>query len=208
MLVIIGAGGHAREVLHIVQLRQPATEVGFVADWIPEADDRDKLGAPYLGTSADLRELHGSRFVIGIGSGSARRALDGRAIEEGLRASNALVHPAADASGRDVDLGLGTVVCSHVSMTVNIMTGRHCIVNRNSTIGHDVTLGDYVTISPGVSISGRVRVGNEVLIGTGAVILETLTIGNGATIGAGAVVTRDVRPGETVVGVPAKAIKQ
>jgi acetyltransferase-like isoleucine patch superfamily enzyme len=43
-------------------------------------------------------------------------------------------------------------------------------------------------------------------IGSGAVILGGITIGAGAQIGAGAVVTKNVRAGETVAGVPARAL--
>ena len=46
--------------------------------------------------------------------------------------------------------------------------------------------------------------GRRASIGSGAVILGGLTIGEGALVGAGAVVTRDVGPGETVAGVPAR----
>jgi UDP-2-acetamido-3-amino-2,3-dideoxy-glucuronate N-acetyltransferase len=50
----------------------------------------------------------------------------------------------------------------------------------------------------------RVRRGAS--IGSGATILCGVTIGEDAMIGAGAVVTRDVAPGETVAGVPARAL--
>ena len=43
-------------------------------------------------------------------------------------------------------------------------------------------------------------------IGSGATILCGVTIGEDAMIGAGAVVTRDVAPGETVAGVPARML--
>ena len=41
-------------------------------------------------------------------------------------------------------------------------------------------------------------------IGSGALVLGGIRIGAGALVGAGAVVTRDVAPGETVAGVPAR----
>ncbi len=43
-------------------------------------------------------------------------------------------------------------------------------------------------------------------IGSGAVILAGVRIGAGALVGAGAVVTRDVEPGDTVAGVPARVL--
>ena len=51
-------------------------------------------------------------------------------------------------------------------------------------------------------------VGSGASIGSGAVILGGIRIGRDALIGAGAVVTRDVAPGETVAGVPARLLRQ
>lgn len=51
------------------------------------------------------------------------------------------------------------------------------------------------------------RVGKGAAIGAGAVILPGITIGEGAVIGAGAVVTKDVPPGQTVVGNPATPLR-
>ena len=51
-----------------------------------------------------------------------------------------------------------------------------------------------------------VTIGKKVWIGGGAIILPGVTIGDGAIVGAGSIVTRDVSPGHTVVGNPARPI--
>jgi UDP-2-acetamido-3-amino-2,3-dideoxy-glucuronate N-acetyltransferase len=50
------------------------------------------------------------------------------------------------------------------------------------------------------------RVARGASIGSGATIMCGVTIGEHALVGAGAVVTRDVPPGATVAGVPARLI--
>ena len=50
-------------------------------------------------------------------------------------------------------------------------------------------------------------VGDDVKLGVDTMMVAPVTIGEGATTGAGSVVTRDVAPGKTVVGVPARPIE-
>ena len=70
-------------------------------------------------------------------------------------------------------------------------------------------IGDYVTFAPSVRCNGNIVIEDHAYIGTGAVIKQgtpekPLVIGKGAVVGMGAVVTKDVPPGVTVVGNPAK----
>nr|WP_274379261.1 sugar O-acetyltransferase [Rhodophyticola sp. CCM32] len=56
----------------------------------------------------------------------------------------------------------------------------------------------------GVEIARPVTLGASVWIGGGATLMPGVSIGDGAIVGAGAVVTRDVAPGQTVIGNPAR----
>jgi maltose O-acetyltransferase len=57
----------------------------------------------------------------------------------------------------------------------------------------------------GLEMGRPVRIGQNVWIGSGAIILPGVSVGDDAIVGAGSVVTRDVPPGATVVGNPARA---
>lgn len=92
--------------------------------------------------------------------------------------------------------------------------GRYCAIARGAAISapnHPLT-----TLSSSLALSGNkavhrqihTQIGNDVWIGANAVVLAGLTVGDGAIIGAGAVVTKDVRPYDVVVGVPARPVKR
>jgi sugar O-acyltransferase (sialic acid O-acetyltransferase NeuD family) len=109
----------------------------------------------------------------------------------------------------DVSLGEGAALSPFVTLTSNIRIGRHFHANLYSYVEHDCVIGDFVTFAPGVKCNGNVRIEDHAYIGAGAVIKQgkpgqPLVIGRGALVGMGAVVTRDVPPGITVVGNPAK----
>jgi len=60
----------------------------------------------------------------------------------------------------------------------------------------------------GLELGRPVRIGRHVWIGGGAIILPGVSIGDDAVVGAGSVVTRDVAPGATVAGNPARAVSR
>lgn len=207
-LVIFGAGGFGREAADVVEavnrVAPTYTFLGFVDDGSPDLEVLGRRGACHLGGSAELERWRGAGYLVGVGAAEARARLDDQARAAGLVAATA-VHPAS-VQGVDVRLGPGTVLCAGSVITTNVVLGRHVHLNLNSTIGHDCVVGDYVTINPGANISGDVTLEPGVTVGTGASVIQGLTIGAGATVGAGAVVVRDVAPGLTVVGVPARPV--
>ena len=68
-----------------------------------------------------------------------------------------------------------------------------------------------MTFAPAVRCNGNIVIEDHAYIGTGAVIKQgqpdrPLVIGRGAVVGMGAVVTKNVPPGVTVVGNPARPL--
>ncbi len=84
--------------------------------------------------------------------------------------------------------------------------GMGVVIGETAEIGDDVTLYQGVTLG-GVSLDPGKRhptIGNEVVIGAGAAVLGPFTVHDGARVGSNAVVLREVPPGATVVGIPAR----
>ncbi len=204
-LVIIGAGGHGREVLDIVTavnaVRRTWNFLGFLDDGPVDLGRLDRLGVELLGAT-DLLPALGAHHVIGIGDGAIRRRVDAVATAAASPAAR-LVHPLASV-GADVELGPGCVLFPGARVTTNVRVGRHTHLNANSVLSHDCSVGDYVTLSPLTAVNGSVTLGDEVYLGTGSSVLPGLSIGAGAMVGAGAVVIGDLPAGCTAVGVPAR----
>jgi len=204
--VIIGAGGHGREVLDVIEGTQPSLRhrfIGFLDDVEPNLDVLSRRGAAWLGIVARMVDFD-AEYLIGIGDCQVRRNIDAQLMRVG-RAAATLVHSAATVAS-DVKLGPGSVITAGARLTTNIRAGRHFHLNLNATVAHDCVVGDYVTVNPAATISGNVVLEDRVNIGTGANVIPGVRVGAGATVGAGAVVVRDVPPGDKVVGVPARSV--
>ncbi|MEV6692364.1 NeuD/PglB/VioB family sugar acetyltransferase [Micromonospora sp. NPDC051196] len=210
-LVIVGCGGHGREIAQLVAAVNEAVgrlawrPVGFVDDAPSEVNRKraEATGLPYLGTLAALKDLPPQTHVtLALGDPRVRRTVATRIDAFGLPVAS-LVHPDATV-GADLVCAEGLVVFAGARITTNVTAGRHLHVNQNATLAHDCVVGDHVSLHPLAAVSGDCRLGTAALIGAGAVVLPGLRVGAGATVGAGACVVRDVPPDVVVKGVPAR----
>ena len=214
-LVIIGAGGLAREFHDVVEAVNAVEEsagreeafrfLGFV-DAHPTAETLLQRRGPVLGGDEILANLDSAtQYIIAISNTSVRGKLDELASSLGLHAT-ILIHPAATVGRHDNVFGPGTVICANATVTTNVNFGRHVHVDRNVAVGHDTTIDNYVSVFPGATVAGSVDIQSGVTLGSGSCVIQGIRIGAHSIIGAGAVVVRDIEAHVTAVGSPAKAI--
>jgi len=97
-----------------------------------------------------------------------------------------------------------TFICEGVVLEEEVFVGHH-VVFTNDRHPRATANGKLQTEADWVCIPTLVKRGAS--IGSGAVLLCGITIGENAMIGAGSVVLRDVPPGATVAGNPARILK-
>lgn len=206
-LVIVGAGGHGREALDVVEAvnsLDPTYKVlGFVDDGRTPGSIVTSTGLTVLGGVGTCAEIDAG-VLVAVGLTGPRHAVAGKLADLGCELVS-VRHPASTI-GSHVEVGAGLLMAAGARLTHAVTLGEHVHLNVNASVSHDCVLGSYVTITPGAHLSGNVRVGDQVWFGIGAVATQGVSIGAGATVGAGAVVIDDLPPGCTAVGVPARPL--
>lgn len=211
-VIVIGAGGHAREVhaylADLIRAGWDGELLGFLDDGLPPGMHN---GLRVLGGLDSFPQVARGNcgYITAVGDNATRRRLVERieSLTGGSVRPWTLIHPLAH-RGSNVQAGEGTCMAPGSLGTVNVTIGRHSILNVKASVSHDCTLGDFVNINPAATICGNVRIGEGAYIGAGVVVKEKISIGAWSIIGAGAVVVRDIPPHVTAVGVPARVIKR
>ena len=203
-LAILGASGHGKVLADMAGLIG-WLNVTFFDDAWPSLtlNGHWSVAGDTAALLTRLAEFDG--VLVGIGNNTIR--LDKQRMLEANHARLiTLIHPAAHVS-QYARLGNGTVVMAGVVVNVDCKIGNSCIINTNSSIDHDCVLADGVHVSPAAALAGGVTVGHSAWIGIGASVRQLINIGANAVVGAGAVVVKPVLPATTVVGNPARVLK-
>lgn len=210
---IYGVSGFGREVMPVARdmlQRQGGRdhELVFVDD---NPTETVVNGQRVMTWDAFLSLPSEEKYVnVAIANSVVRQKLTQRVLDAGVESFSVIAENAVMLDANQI--GVGAILCPFSMVTSNAKIGRHFHANIYSYVAHDCVIGDYVTFAPGVKCNGNVVVEDHAYIGTGAVLKQghpgaPLVIGRGAIVGMGAVVTKNVEPGTTVVGNPARLME-
>ncbi len=208
-IVIIGASGHARVIIDIVEQEGKYELVGLL--------DRDRLkgeevlGYQILGKEADLPQIKeeygitGALIAIGDNFVRSRVAERLKGLVPELKFVKA-IHPSASLA-KGVTIGEGSVVMAGVCINSSSSVGRFCILNTRSSLDHDSVVGDFGSLAPGVTTGGNCQIGDFAAIGIGATLIHGVKVGEHAVVGAASLVMKDIPSFSVAYGVPATFIR-
>lgn len=202
-MVLAGAGGHALELLDILDSLGLSDGLSFF-DQSPYTDLF--LGKFPVSNSLDQMQIlfqSDPRFILAVGNPNSRKNLTellekqgGKLI--GLKAPTSKISDFAQVEQADI--------LDNCWIGSQVRLGKGVLVNVGAQVHHEATVGDFSVINPAAVLLGACEIGELTSIGAHATVLPGVKIGNRVKVGAGAVIVRDVEDGLTVVGVPGKVV--
>lgn len=128
---------------------------------------------------------------------------DAASLRETARVGNGCVIGRAVVLDRDVEVGDRSKINFASSLAAKARIGEGVFIAQHVITTNDNALGRHGWNDE--QIAGP-TIEDEAMIGANVTLLPGVRIGRGSTVGAGSVVTKDVAPGTTVVGVPARPL--
>jgi sugar O-acyltransferase (sialic acid O-acetyltransferase NeuD family) len=206
-LIIIGARGFGREVHYLAkQCIGYGTQFvikGFLDDKYSALDGFDNY-APILGSVEEYNIQADDVFICALGSVKWKKFYCELIENKGGQFINLIHHSVT--IRENVRLGKGLIIGEYCIISCDIAINDFVTIHSNCVIGHDVVIGRYAQMGAFCFIGGFTCIKEEVTIYVRSTILDKVTIGGGAVVGAASVVIKNVKPGITVFGNPAKMI--
>ena len=198
-IILVGAGGHARSCVDVIELSGHFKIAGLVEK--DHTNSQENLGYPIIGTDDDLLDLRRDYEVALVTVGQIKSAATRVRLFDMLNDLKyklpVIVSPRSHVSPH-CKIGASTIIMHDVIVNANAKVGKNCIINNKVLIEHDAVVGDHCHIATGAIVNGEVNVGSESFIGSGVVTKQSVGIGSRCVIGAGTVIKTDVESNQVI----------
>jgi len=213
-MVVIGAGGFAKELLQILvsDKYNCNKENLFFFDDINDASGKKLFGRFTILNSLDqVKEVFqrlSPSFSLGIGYPFSRYKMYRKFVEIGGKPKT-IIDSSSSVGSFETNLGNGVIIMQEVTVSNDIKIGKGCLINANVMVGHDSVMGNFCDIAPGAIITGHCKLGDYVQIGTGVILLPGVKVGQNSIISAGSVISQNIPENSKVVGtIPSRIVER
>jgi sugar O-acyltransferase (sialic acid O-acetyltransferase NeuD family) len=209
-VLIVGASGHAKVIIDILEKEDKYQIIGLVDDFRKIGDET--LGYKAIGKIDDLPALitknPNCKIFIAIGDNWLRKEIRNKIVEIIPDIDFATtIHPSAQI-GKNVRIGKGVAIMAGAIINSDTVIEDFTIINTKASIDHDCKMFQFSSLAPNVTTGGNVTIGEFSAISIGATIKHGVSIGNHTVIGAGALVLKNCEDNLLLYGIPAKVIRK
>ena len=194
-IILIGAGGHAKSCIDVIEKTKKYKIIGLIDNKLSVGTS--VLGYKVIGNDRELRSLFKKdiKFAhIAIGSikdSSLRKYLFVKLSEIGFRFP-VIISPQALVS-KYCYIDAGTIIMNHVIINADAKIGKNCIINNKTLIEHDCYIDDHSHIATSVTINSTVKIGKLSFVGSGSVIKQNITVEDNSFVNMGSIVFKDIK---------------
>lgn len=209
-LVMVGAGGHARVLRHLLE-SQGVGLSAVVSKQRPDGKSRFGGLDWYASDEEFISKNSPKEYLVINGLGSIPGNGVSRKVFDLYSASKFKFHSIIAPSAilcTDLMLGIGVHIMAGVVIQPGVKIGDNSVVNTGAIIDHDCKIGNHNHIAPGAVLSGGVVTGDGVHVGTGASIIQGVSVGHDAVVGAGLSLVRNLSEGEVVIPAAVRFMRQ
>ena len=199
-IIIIGAGGHAKSCLDVIESKNNLYKVvGFVDN---KKNVKKILNYQILGNDKSLKKIFKNYKYALIGFGQIKSSKLREKCFKNLKKIGFNLPSILSKYcyfSKNSTIGEGSIVMHGVVVNAFSTIGVNCILNTNTTIEHDVVVGNNCHIAGGAVVNGGVKIGDGTFIGSGAVIKQGIKIGNNCIVSANNFITKDLKNDEIFI---------
>ena len=200
-LILIGAGGHARACIDVIEQNGQFQIAGLVG--IPEEMNSEHIDYAVIATDNELPKLIKAHqyAIITVGqiqTPEPRIRLYQLATKVGFQFP-VIISPTSHVSPH-ATIGAGTIVMHGAIVNAGARVGCNCMINTLALVEHDTVVADHCHISTGAILNGDVSIGVGSFVGSGSVVKEGVTIGQRSVVGIGLAVRHNLAEYTRFVG--------
>lgn len=202
-LFVYGASGAGLEVFDLAERTGKYSKIYLIDDFLEEI--------PYYGSerihfsSCSQYMDEDSEYIISVGEPSARALLRERVKEHGYRLAT-LIDPSAVLSKTAI-VEPGCIINAHSIISSRAHLKENCYIGFHVVVGHDACIHEDTIVCPMATVGGGSVVGREAFLGLNSSMKERVNVGDKAIVGMGSMLFRNVAPGCTMVGNPARVTR-